>query len=427
MAEVAGVLVNGEVEYRSRLVPGLCILRVAPGTEAPSLEALEAMPLRMYSHRSVLAQMHTTDPDDPWFLDGTQWYHRNVGQTVGGVTGTPGADIRTPCAWDVRTDASEIIVAVIDYGVNYLHPDLAANMWTNAGEAPPLDHDGLDNDGNGWVDDYHGVGVDGGCNFYFPMSDPFDSVNCSTHEPLCDGGHGTQIASVIGGRGSNANRGTGVAWNAKIMPIRYAGFDVELRICGGSDVAAAIKALDYAAFNGAKIINTSFAFLASEPEIGAYHDACKSLANLDVLLVASAGNQGIDIDGPAGPGDQVYPARFTLPNILIVGNSTQNDLPYSGLGASSYGQSSVDLFAAGTNIRAFHEGGPPTFVFGTSFAAPVVAGVAALVWAEEPTRSAVDVAERIKNSARPVGALSSLCVTGGVVDAGAALGATCPP
>src|SRR5262249_17056604 len=146
--------------------------------------------------------------------------------------GTPDADIDAPEAWDVTTGSSRVVVAVLDTGVDYTHPDLAANIWTNPGEIPG---NGIDDDHNGYVDDVPG--------YDFANNDP---------DPMDDQGHGTHVAGTIGAVGNNGVGVVGVAWNVRIMALKF------LDSAGNGTVANAIRALNYAVANGATISNNSY-------------------------------------------------------------------------------------------------------------------------------------------------------------------------
>jgi subtilisin family serine protease len=255
-----------------------------------------------------------TIPNDTGFSK--QWGLDNTGQTVNGTTGIPDADIDAPEAWDITTGSSSVIVAVIDSGVAYNHPDLAGNIWANIDET---DGNGIDNDGNGFKDDVRG----------------WDFVD-NDNDPMDFNGHGSHIAGIIGAVGNNGQGMAGIAWKVQIMPVRVLapdGFGFT------SDITAGI---DYAVNNGAKIINLSFGENPGDPPDSAVQAAIQNAKNAGVLAVIAAGNDSNDND--ALP---VYPASYTLENIISVAATDQSDnLAYF----SNYGAASVDVGAPGVDI-----------------------------------------------------------------------------
>ncbi len=192
--------------------------------------------------------------------------------------GTPGADIAAAAAWDVRTDASGVTVAIIDTGMDLDHEDLAANLWTNPGEVAG---NGQDDDHNGYVDDVHG--------WDFSNNDAV---------PEDDNGHGTHVAGTIGARGNNGVGLSGVAWSVQLMPLKA------FNAGGSAATSAVIAALDYAVANGARLSNNSYTgpdFMRSE------YDAFAAAGAAGHLAIAAAGNAGQNTDeAPA------YPASFPL-------------------------------------------------------------------------------------------------------------------
>jgi subtilisin family serine protease len=171
--------------------------------------------------------------------------------------GTSGADISATKAWDITTGSNTIVVAVIDTGVDYTHPDLAANIWTNPGEIPD---NGIDDDGNGYVDDVHG----------------YDFIN-NDNDPMDDNGHGTHCAGVIGAIGNNGIGIAGVAWKVKIMPLKF------LRADGNGDTAASLNAIAYARRMGANVISCSWGGTAKSQALA---DAIASTNILFTVLPA---------------------------------------------------------------------------------------------------------------------------------------------
>ncbi len=253
-------------------------------------------------------------PDDTEFS--RQWGLYNTGQTVSGYQGTAGIDIDAPQAWDIITDGTEVVVAVVDTGCDIGHPDLAANIWNNADEIPG---DGKDNDGNGYIDDV--VGWD----FADDDNDPHDVS-----------GHGTHVAGIIAAVGDNQRGIAGVAWRARIMPIRI------MNAFDEGTTADAIDAIEYAIDNGAKIINCSWGGAGNSGVLQ------HVINNAGALLVCASGNFGQNTDT-----SPYYPASYASPNIISVAASDQMDqLAWF----SNYGKASVDVAAPGVRIYSLLNG-----------------------------------------------------------------------
>ncbi|SPP64166.1 putative Thermitase [Nitrospira lenta] len=268
-------------------------------------------------------------PNDPLFSQ--LWGLHNTGQAVRGVTGTAGADIHAAEAWDITTGSSSVIIAVVDTGIAYDHPDLASNMWTNPGEIP---NDGVDNDGNGYVDDYYGY------DFFNNDSDPMDVV----HFPAGMLGHGTGLSGTMAAAGNNSLGISGVMQRAKLMALK-AGSGMAF---DGVTAAGFIPAGNYAIAKGARVINASFGRLGGACSQAEYN--MLSSANVaGVMVLAAAGNNAQDNDLVPW-----YPAQYSLttpcgpalPNIIAVAATNQNDgLSYF----SSFGATSVQIAAPGTD------------------------------------------------------------------------------
>ena len=359
-----------------KLVPGLELIR----TSLPAREAIA----KLQAQRGVESVepdciVHLdAAPNDPAFAQ--QWNLRNTGQSGG----TAGADIDALGAWAVRTDAAGVTVATIDTGMQMNHPDLAANLWTNTDEVAG---NGLDDDHNGYVDDIHG--------WDFANNDAI---------PTDDNGHGTHVAGTIGARGNNGVGVTGVAWSVRLMPLKA--FDAS----GSGQVSAIIAALDYAVDNGARISNNSY----GGPEfVRAEYDAFVAATAAGHLAFAAAGNDGVNSDELPH-----YPASFRITNVVSVAATTDTDViaPFSDFGIRT-----VQVAAPGTSILSTWTGSGYARLDGTSMATPHVAGVAALVAAQNPTWTGTQVRNRILGTTRHVAGLSGKTWTGGVVDAGAAL------
>jgi len=312
-------------------------------------------------------------PNDPSL--GNLWGLHNTGQTGG----APDADIDAPEAWDITTGNASVVVAVIDSGIDLSHPDLVNNIWTNPGEIPG---NGLDDEGNGYVDDVHGW------DFARRDSDPSDS------EVIC-GGHGTHVSGTIGASGNNGLGVVGVNWAVSIMPLK-----VFKRInnfltssCAAAD-ADIIKAIGYASKFGVDISSNSYGG-------GAYS---KSLFNAirasRSIFVAAAGNGGADLIGDNNDKQPVYPANYALSNIISAAATDQDDHIAS---FSNYGIKSVDLAAPGVNILSTIPGNQYRYYSGTSMATPHVAGALGLLFSSDPTLTVNEGKWRILKGVDPKG------------------------
>jgi len=314
-------------------------------------------------------QVHTAaTPNDPSF--GSLWGLDNTGQSGG----TAGADIGAPVAWNTSTGTGHTIVAVIDTGVDYNHPDLAANMWRNTREIPG---NGIDDDGNGYKDDVFG----------------YDFANNDSN-PMDDNGHGTHVSGTIGAIGDNGIGVAGVDWHVKIMALKF------LDSSGSGYLSNAVRALNYAVANGAKVINNSYA--------GGGYDAAMATAinnarNHGVIIVAAAGNDGTNNDT-----SPVYPASYTADNVISVAATDRYDHLAN---FSNYGQS-VDIAAPGVSIYSTLPNGRYGTYSGTSMAAPHVTGSLALVWDAHPNWTYRQVIDAVLNTADRVPSLAGEVATG---------------
>ena len=300
----------GGVSRRSfQVVPGLELVRLRPGVSvAEALKGYGAMASVRYAQPNYVKRLAAV-PDDTY--QDVLWGLHNTGQTVNGTTGTADADIDAREAWEITTGSSDIVIAVIDTGIDYNHPDLAANMWVNPGEIPG---NGIDDDGNGYVDDVHG----------------WNAV-ADNGNPMDDHGHGTHCAGTIGAAGNNGRGVVGVNWDVSLMAVKM------LNASGIGTTANAIECFEYIEAAGAHLSSNSWG--GSYPFDQAEYDA---IAAVDKLFVFAAGNDGKDIDSSA-----FHPAAYDLDNILSVGASNSSDARAS---FSNYGATRVDVFAPGVNI-----------------------------------------------------------------------------
>ncbi|MGK7941060.1 MAG: S8 family serine peptidase [Crocosphaera sp.] len=317
-------------------------------------------------------------PNDTNFND--LWGLHNTGQTGGTVD----ADIDAPEAWCKQKGDDDIVVAVIDTGIDYNHADLASNMWINAGE---IAGDGIDNDFNGYVDDIYGY------DFYNTDSDPWD-----------DHSHGTHVAGTIGAVGNNNSGVIGVSPNVSLMALKsFSAF-------GGGTLSLAATALGYAIDNGADVVNASFRLYSNDPFLEAMVTAAN---NAGVLFVAAAGNENNNNDVTP-----VYPGNYTQPNVISVAATDHND---DKAWFSNYGSTTVDLGAPGQDILSTIPGNGYGYKSGTSMAAPHVSGAAALLLAENPSLTPAQVITELMNNVDPVPGLSGITVSGGRLNVNNAL------
>lgn len=277
------------------------------------------------------------------------------------LNGAAGLSLDVSGAWSLVTQAS-VTVAVIDSGVDYTHPDLAGNIWTNIGEIPG---NGQDDDANGYADDVHGY------NFYADTANPID-----------DHSHGTHMAGIIGAVGNNKIGVTGLLWRVEIMPLRFT--DPE----GIGDTIKAIEAIHYAVANGARVINMSWTIMGEGNTSQALRQTISSYQKAGVVFVTAAGNGdtsfiGFDIDE-----FPVYPASFQLGNLITVGASD----PLGNIASfSNYGAGSVHLLAPGANILSTLPGNSYGEMSGTSASTAVVSAAAAMVLTESPGLTSEEV------------------------------------
>ena len=365
-------------------VPGLRHLNLPEGLDVEqSVEFFLNHPGVMYAEPNYSIELAAT-PNDPDF--GDLWGMQNTGQT-GGLSG---ADIDAPLAWDITTGAPNLIVAVVDTGVDYLHPDLAANMWVNEGE---IAGDGIDNDGNGFVDDVHGY------NFVSGNGDPMDDHN-----------HGTHVAGTIGAVANNSIGVAGVAWDVQIMAVKF------LSASGNGSIASAVSAIQYAVDNGATISNHSWGFNGNFSQ--SLSDAIEYARLADHLVVAAAGNGGGDQIGDDNDARPFYPGNFQHENLIAVAATDHEDQLAS---FSNYGLTQVDLGAPGVGILSTTRNNSYATFNGTSMATPHVTGATALLRGLYPDWGYDKIRDRILDTVDPVESLDGRTVTGGRLNLAAAV------
>lgn len=327
--ELSVVSVNAGAIHQYKLEGALSVDEaVLKYRSNPAVEYAE--PNYLYSLQAV--------PSDAQF--GTLWGLHNTGQTVNGTPGRADADIDAPEAWDISTGSPNVIVAVIDSGIAYDHPDLAPNIWTNPEE---IAGNGVDDDGNGFVDDVHGW------DFLMNDSAPMDPVDLN---PGGNEGHGTHVAGTIAGAGNNGTGITGVMWTARLMALKAGGVDRSL------SATAIISAIHYAVAKGARVINASF--IGADCSL-AFYDAVSAANAAGVLFVAAAGNGGNDGIGDDNDNVPNFPSNFSAPsvcngqqkaaleNVIAVAATDQHDQLAT---FSNFGATTVQVAAPGIRINS---------------------------------------------------------------------------
>lgn len=305
-------------------------------------------------------------------------------------------DIDAPEAWEITTGSSEVVVGVVDTGIDWTHKDLQANMWRNLGETI----NGIDDDGNGYVDDYYG---------WNSISDSWYSRD--------DHSHGTHCAGTIGATGNNNMGLPGVNWNVKLMSLKFLGAN------GWGSYSDAIQVIDYAIKQKKRGVNLR---VLSNSWGGSWYshslyEAIVRANNAEILFVAAAGNDNKNNDSSAS-----YPANYNVPNVISV---AAVDSAGRRASFSNYGKRTVDLGAPGVSIFSTVRGGSYAYYSGTSMATPHVSGVAALMVGLRGDFSALQLKESLLANTKPLPSLSNITVTGGMLSAYRALvyGTTLPP
>ena len=354
-AETTSLLVGGGIEFqaiRGLGLTGMVLVR-SSGASLDAVESWLAGNVHVAGFEQDAYREADTTPNDP--QAGSQWDM---------------AAIDAQNAWTITTGSASVVVAIIDTGVDYNHVDLDANIWTNPGEIPG---NGIDDDGNGFVDDIHG----------------YDFVN-DDGNPMDDNGHGTHVAGTIAAEGNNATGVTGVTWSTSIMALKF------LAANGSGYLSDAVEAINYATMMrtrygvNVRVENNSWGgggfSSAMQAAIQASNDA-------GILFVAAAGNSGTNNDAVAQ-----YPANYDSPNVISVAATTQNGQLAS---FSCYGATTVDIAAPGVSILSTTPNNTYSTYSGTSMATPHVSAVAALAWAVNPTATVGRSPQRHPPGRRP--------------------------
>lgn len=380
---------------------GIRVLQLPPGLAVSvALERYRKHPFIEYAEPNY-AQYLAAAPNDPKFTDGTLWNLHNI---------TTDVDIDAPEAWSTRSAANDVVVAVIDSGIDLSHQDLIGNLWTNPGE---IAGNGLDDDGNGYVDDIHGATM------VPPNMGNFNNV-------LDESGHGTHVAGIIGAMGNNALGVSGVAWNVKLMPLKvYYGYD------SNGTIEWFLSAVDYAIKMGANIVNFSGTHIMAYSM--SVMNSIGQLRDRGIPFVAAADNYSLNTDI-----NKRYPACYDIDNVIAVAATTRSDelAAYSNYGknwihVAAPGGGGVEapetdrIYSTYGNVlinNSYH------YLAGTSMATPHVSGALALLMAQYPGEDYLQLKHRIMAGADGLVSLAGKCQTAGRLNLNIALtGSTSQP
>jgi subtilisin family serine protease len=352
-----------------------------------------------YAEPDYFVYANDTLPNDPFFNE--MWGLSDLGCAF--CDGSrPSASINAARAWDITTGSDDVVAAVIDTGIDLSHPDLAANAWKNPNE---IDGNKVDDDGNGYVDDMNGW------NFY--------GEDAQVYKGATEDLHGTHVAGTIGAEGNNGIGVTGVAWKVKLMSLKFLGGEK-----GRGSTSDALRAINYAIDMkkrgvNLRVINASWGGGGFSISL---RNAIAEAGEAGILFVCAAGNDGEDTD-------QVphYPSNYSteLSNVVSVAAMTSTSYLTT---FSNYGHNSVSVAAPGQSIMSTLPEGGYGKLSGTSMASPYVAGLAVLLFANEPGLTPAEARRRIVSTSEPAAAVASRVVMSGRADAHSALtGRVAPP
>jgi subtilisin family serine protease len=388
--EFSGQQRNSRVEPLARSARGSLLLMRLDGSLSVEEAAAQLAndPRVEYAEPNYLLYP-TMIPNDSLFSQ--QWALYNAASFV---EGKPRADIDAPRAWEITTGSDNLVVAVIDAGVDLSHPDLAPNAWINTREVP---NNGIDDDGNGYVDDINGW------NYVTGHATPYNDPNVDWH--------GTHVSGTIGAVGNNQIGISGIAWHVKLMALKFIGAST-------GSTADAVKAINYVIDQkrrgtNVRVINASW---GGESGPASLKTAIQDAGNAGILFVCAAGNgddNGVGIDMDSTPN---YPAAWSaqVSTMIAVAAVDSTD---SMTSFSNYGATTVQVAAPGSYTLSTTPNGGYGLGLGTSMSCPHVSGVAALLFAHEPSLGPAQARRRIVETADPLPTLIGHVASGGRVNA----------
>ena len=398
-------LLGAEVKKEMKLLSGNYFVLKSEEKSAQSLMAsLKDMPEVLYVEPNFIYQaidsiptlqgllskvstesMSAMAPQDPMYEK--LWGLRNTGSNepdkngqTGTTPGIAGADVNAEKAWGLTTGSKKVVVAVIDTGVDYTHPDLVNNMWVNEKEIPG---NGIDDDGNGYIDDVYGWNAQG-----------------KNGNPMDGNAHGTHCAGTIGAEHNNGVGVAGVMDKVSIMAVKF------LSDSGSGSLADAVVAIDYATKMNVDIMSNSWGGGGFSQTL---EDSIKAAKEKGIIFVAAAGNDKSNNDSRPS-----YPATYNVENVISVASHTAQDTLSS---FSNFGKRTVHVAAPGTNILSTTPGGQYKVFSGTSMATPHVSGLLGLLLTQEGRMPVTEVRTRLMATSVPEAAYRRTTISGGRADA----------
>ncbi len=385
---------------------GMAVFEITnPAMTVPqAVEQLQRSGLVVYAEPDYYIKKRLAPNDSSY---GIYWHLKNTGQAFG----TAGNDINAEVAWNTSTGNGQVVVAVIDDGVMFNHPDLASNMWTSAGTTRVVVAGDISG-ASGVLDDANGANLAIGRGIGETSIMPYD---------LEGSDHGTMVAGFVGAVGNNATGGSGVSWNVKIMGLKIEAPDLS------TSTSSFVNAIRYAIAKKAagvnlRVINISYSgYFPSQ----AYKDVLEEANAAGILVVVAAGNDGSNDERVVG-----YPSGYKTPNLISVGALNR----FNGRASFSNYGSLVHLFAPGQNVPTTSSRNFPStgniapyyrYIDGTSFASPIVAGAAALLWMQYPNETMLQIKARLLNSTTPF-LTTADSMAGGKLNLGAAIANNVP-
>ncbi len=369
-------------------IKGSYSIGVASAAAVASSQSIEPVPVNDAAIAAVCGELRRANPGTTMVCEPNLIYRATKIPNDPRYSSQYGhTKISSPAAWDLATGSSSVLVGIIDTGIDYQHPDLEQNIAVNSGE---VRSNGVDDDGNGRVDDYYGY------DFANDDGNPMDDD--------ASDGHGTHCAGTVGARGDNDGGIAGVNWRVGLVAVKV------LDAQGNgflSDIAAGI---DYAVDRGAAVVSLS---LGGPSDSATLENAITRAKQQGVLVVVAAGNESENNDIVPS-----YPANSPSDNVLSIAATNSSDALAS---FSNYGADTVDIAAPGAAILSTFPGGTYVSESGTSMAAPFVAGVAALMKSANTSLSYGKIRDLILSSADDVAGLNGKVVTGGRLNAAAAV------